>query len=144
MLSGNIYATSINDPVERALEILRFSAMPGTSRHHWGTDIDINSLNNNYFNSGRGKQEYTWLQENAHEYGFCRPYTRKGSTRDAGYEEEKWHWSFMPVAKVYLTTYADSVSYNHLKDFQGWETAREIDVVKNYVMSIDNRCLTFQ
>lgn len=28
----------------RAKYILRYSAMPGTSRHHWGTDIDINSI----------------------------------------------------------------------------------------------------
>ena len=25
-------------------EIIRFSTIPGTSRHHWGTDIDINGF----------------------------------------------------------------------------------------------------
>ncbi len=144
VLSGNIHATSIPDPLERALEILRFSAMPGTSRHHWGTDIDINSLNNTYFTSGRGLREFQWLQENAGKYGFCQPYTRKGDTRNAGYEEEKWHWSYMPVASIYLQAYSDSVTYRHLENFMGWETAHQLDVIKNYVLSIDKSCLTFQ
>ena len=28
-------------PVERVTAILRFSALPGASRHHWGTDVDV-------------------------------------------------------------------------------------------------------
>src|SRR5258707_9904199 len=34
--------TTISDLNERARLILLYSAMPGTSRHHWGTDVDIN------------------------------------------------------------------------------------------------------
>ena len=29
------------DDMERLHAILRWSALPGTSRHHWGTDLDI-------------------------------------------------------------------------------------------------------
>ena len=49
------------NPLENARKILRYSSMPSTSRHHWGTDIDINSLEPSYFESGRGKREYDWL-----------------------------------------------------------------------------------
>ncbi len=34
---------------DRALKILEYSAMPGASRHHWGTDVDLNDLNNPSF-----------------------------------------------------------------------------------------------
>lgn len=136
-LHGNIRATDIADPVERALEILRFSAMPGTSRHHWGTDIDINNLNNSYFGSGRGKREYDWLVANASRFGFCQPYTAHGTNRRGGYEEEKWHWSYVPVSSQYLRAYMDAISYDDIKGFDGWDTAKEIGVIERYVMEVN-------
>lgn len=80
---------------EIALLILRYSSMPGTSRHHWGTDFDINILRNDYYESGEGKKLYTWLRANAGRFGFCQPYT---AGRTSGYAEERWHWSYVPVA----------------------------------------------
>src|SRR5690625_6663701 len=41
--NGEILPETTSDPVERALKILRYSSMPGSSRHHWGTDIDLRS-----------------------------------------------------------------------------------------------------
>lgn len=140
ILEGNISATSISDPVERAREVLRFSAMPGTSRHHWGTDIDLNSLVNSYFESGQGKRVHNWLQQNAASFGFCQPYTAHGNNRQGGYEEEKWHWSYMPVSKKYLRAFKESVKYEQITDFDGWETAREIDVIVTYVIEVNGDC----
>ena len=40
--------------IDKAIDILTYSSMPGTSRHHWGTDIDFNSLENSYFDAGDG------------------------------------------------------------------------------------------
>lgn len=142
-LSGNINATSITDPTQRALEILRFSAMPGTSRHHWGTDIDINSLNNSYFSSGRGLREYQWLQQNAPLFGFCQPYTSKSHNNRTGYEEEKWHWSYMPASAKYLENFRQQVQYSHITGFSGYETAPLIQVISHYVLAIDEQCLNF-
>ena len=141
VLSGNIYATDISNPVNRAREILRFSAMPGTSRHHWGTDIDLNSLNNRYFESGRGKKEYEWLVENASKFGFCQPYTQKGAGRESGYEEEKWHWSYIPVSSVYLFYYPQVITYDDIKGFDGWETARLLKFIEYYVLSVNEDCM---
>lgn len=140
VLDGGILAPSIGDPVERAREILRFSAMPGTSRHHWGTDIDLNALQNSYFASGTGKRVYDWLQENAASFGFCQPYTAVGPGRPAGYEEEKWHWSYLPVASAYLRAFEAGVTYADIAGFDGWETARQLGVIENYVLGIAPEC----
>ena len=43
------------DSLSSVKEILKYSSMPCTSRHHWGTDIDLNDLNNSYFEYGKGK-----------------------------------------------------------------------------------------
>lgn len=140
MLEGNINATSIADPVERAREILRFSAMPGTSRHHWGTDIDLNSLANSYFGSGQGKRVYEWLQANASQFGFCQPYTAHGANRQGGYEEEKWHWSYKPVSKKLLQAFEQSLGYEQITGFDGWETAKQIEVIERYVLEVNGSC----
>ena len=84
---------------KRGLLILRYSSMPGTSRHHWGTDVDINNLTNAYFKSGQGAILFRWLRKNAATYGFCQPYT---AGRKAGYQEERWHWSYRPLAVTFL------------------------------------------
>ncbi len=139
-LTGNIKATDIEDKLKRAKEILKYSAMPGTSRHHWGTDIDLNSLNNNYFESGEGKKVYDWLNKNAGIYGFCRPYNAKGNDRLTGYEEEKWHWSYMPVAKKYLSDYIETIIYEDIEGFAGDETAITIGVIEKYVSAINPDC----
>ena len=141
VLHGNINALDITDPKERALEILRFSAMPGTSRHHWGTDIDMNSLNNSYFESERGKQEYDWLRDNAHIFGFCQPYISLEQRGYSGYEEEKWHWSYKPVSSVYLQAFTELVDYTDIAGFVGWETAKQLDVIARYVLSINGECI---
>jgi len=122
----------------RALEILHYSSMPGTSRHHWGTDLDFNSFENSYFESGKGLDIYNWLLANAPSYGFFRPYTPKGEARPYGYEEEKWHWSYAPLADEYMKT-ANSQLHDGLIDgFQGAETAPEIKVVEKYVKGVSN------
>jgi zinc D-Ala-D-Ala carboxypeptidase len=132
---------TIPDPNKRAKKILEYSSMPGTSRHHWGTDFDLNSLDNRYFNTKDGKRIYDWLVQHAGEFGFCQPYTAKGEGgRPSGYEEEKWHWSYKPVASWYLKQYPDDVGYERLKGFLGSETAKGIDVIPNYVQAINPEC----
>lgn len=86
-----------------AEDILRFSSMPGTSRHHWGTDIDITSVSSDYFRKdSQGKVLYQWLQENMPKYGFCQAFNEG---RKGGYQPEEWHWSYKPIAKKYLAEY---------------------------------------
>lgn len=143
LVGGKKLSTSLPDPKARALKILEFSSMPGTSRHHWGTDFDINALDNNYFNNTReGKRVYDWLTQHASTYGFCQVYTKKGEEtgRTTGYEEEKWHWSYRPVADWYLKQYPIDVGYERLTGFEGAATAKDINVIASYVQGIDPEC----
>ena len=43
--------------IDKARDILTYSAMPGASRHHWGTDIDLNSFENDWFDRRRGRRD---------------------------------------------------------------------------------------
>jgi len=141
LVEGNInLRESVPDPVERARRILRFSSMPGSSRHHWGTDIDLNHLENDWFESGEGLRIYTWLQQHAGDYGFCQPYTPKGQARPHGYEEEKWHWSWMPVSSRLTKLAADQLRDEDLRGFEGDDTAPSIGVVRHYVLGINPAC----
>ncbi len=142
LLEGNINAAKkIPDPVERALKILEYSSMPGTSRHHWGTDIDFNAFVNSYFEKGQGKKEYDWLVANAGKFGFCQPYTPKGTERPDGYNEEKWHWSYLPLAKRLSDQYKIRLTNEDISGFDGAETAPQIDIIKKYVLGINHHCL---
>ncbi len=140
-LSGNISADTIPDKKQRALAILRYSSMPGTSRHHWGTDIDLNAFNNAYFDEGEGLRVYQWLLRHAADYGFCQPYTEKGPHRPSGYEEEKWHWSYLPVSHILLTEASKRLNNSMISGFKGSETAGDIDVVQNYILGVDSSCI---
>ena len=124
--------------IDRAEEILLYSSMPGTSRHHWGTDIDINSVDPDYFESGRGEKEYKWLEENAIHYGFFQPYTAKDENRKEGYREEKWHWSYYPVANQLLKAYKRMVSYDDISGFPGSDVAGDIHLFDRFVFGIPN------
>ena len=126
----------ITDSIENALQILKYSSMPSTSRHHWGTDIDLNNLTNSYFDKGKGLEEYNWLVTNAYKFGFFQPYTSKDCGR-TGYNEEKWHWSFKPLSSHYLKVYNDSISHKAITGFIGSTVAKDIDVIKKYVNGIE-------
>jgi D-alanyl-D-alanine carboxypeptidase len=62
-IAGNQNAAkAYPDPVQRALKILEYSSMPGSSRHHWGTDLDLNAFNNEWFEKGIGKKDLRLAQ----------------------------------------------------------------------------------
>ncbi len=123
------------EPAERALNILEYSSMPGTSRHHWGTDLDINSVEPSYFESGQGARIYEWMQNNAHKFGYFQPYTAQTKGR-TGYNEEKWHWSYQPIARKLLKAYNHLVLPDDISGFPGAEVNGEIDVIGRYVNGI--------
>lgn len=141
ILSNGINAAQdIAVETERALEILKYSSMPGTSRHHWGTDIDLNSFNNSWFESGKGLEVFNWLTLNASRFGYCRPYTTKDTSRPDGYNEEKWHWSYIPLANDYTRFAKNNLKNNMITGFKGSKVATEIAVVDKYVLGINPEC----
>lgn len=110
--------------------------MPGSSRHHWGTDIDLNSLENNYFLSGEGKRIYMWLSSHAKDYGFAQVYTNPEPTLRPGYAEEKWHWSYLPLANNYLKQYNALITHSMITGFHGAELNQQLQIIENYVNGI--------
>ena len=94
-------------PRERIRAILHWSALPGASRHHWGTDLDL--IDHNAVGAGYRvrltAEEFAspgpfaplarWLEANAARFGFFRPFRGVLS----GVQPEPWHFSFAPVAE---------------------------------------------
>jgi LAS superfamily LD-carboxypeptidase LdcB len=126
------------DDLDKALDILTYSSMPGTSRHHWGTDIDLNAFENEYFESGEGLEVYEFLNRCASTFGFQQVYTSKETTQSprSGYEEEKWHWSYMPSSIPILNAYNELISTEDIQGFQGASQAESVKIIQNYVNGI--------
>jgi LAS superfamily LD-carboxypeptidase LdcB len=122
--------------IKKTKAIMLYSAMPGTSRHHWGTDFDLNSVEPEFFLTYEGMKIYNWLNKNAHRFGFFQPYTSKGKDRPFGYEEEAWHWSYYPISNELLLEYNQLISYADIQGFSGAEFAAELKVIENYVNGI--------
>jgi LAS superfamily LD-carboxypeptidase LdcB len=92
--------------LEKLYAILHWSALPGASRHHWGTDLDIFAPNllpegqslqltvNEYCNGGYFQELTNWLSENMATFGFYRPY----HSFTGGVAIEPWHISYYPIA----------------------------------------------
>lgn len=127
-----------NDIV-KAQEILRYSSFPGTSRHHWGTDVDFNSVSPTYWQSAEGERIFTWLKENAPRFGFCQVY---GSGRKSGYEVEAWHWSHLETAETYYQKISQTPVLNVALEqpVHGAAAVRELaPQMMNYITNI-NTC----
>ena len=94
-------------PRERIEAILLWSALPGASRHHWGTDIDVidgkvsterypDKLTRAAFaQDGPFAALDEWLELHAARFGFFRPFQGMRS----GVQAEPWHLSFAPIAE---------------------------------------------
>ena len=121
--------------LEKVKDILKYSSMPGTSRHHWGTDLDLNALENSYFETDAGLKVYDFLERCGGELGFVQVYTDKSSGR-TGYEEEKWHWSYMPVSSVMLEDYNEFITSEDITGFEGSDMSDSIQIINHFVNGI--------
>lgn len=149
-VGGQNLAATVKDEAKRAIEILRYSSMPGTSRHHWGTDMDLHeakitgpALHNSTFKKGRGKEFYDWLVANAPGFGFCQPYNgdpaqRNGGKYARGYQEERWHWSYRPVSSAYLKDYERNAATLQPHGYAGDKSAAHLYM--DYVQNVDESC----
>jgi LAS superfamily LD-carboxypeptidase LdcB len=95
---------------ERVAAILLWSALPGASRHHWGTDVDVidraavppdyrpELTVEEYTGAGPFARLNDWLGGNLGDHGFFRPYL----TDRGGVHPEPWHVSYAPIAGAAL------------------------------------------
>jgi LAS superfamily LD-carboxypeptidase LdcB len=103
---GNTRNHGALDPDQLIDAIVCWSAVPGGSRHHWGTDIDVidsaampegyrvRLLPDEAEPGGVFDRLHRWLAGNMSRYGFFRPY----GTFRGGVHPEPWHLSYAPVA----------------------------------------------
>ena len=112
------YIQTSNSNLEAVQKITTYSSIPGTSRHHWGTDIDLIDLSvdlpkndllseKHYLDNGVFNKMYQWMQENANRYGFVETYPNNHKQRK-GFYFEPWHYSYQPVSKENLYQYTSN------------------------------------
>ncbi len=126
------------DPKDLIRAILFFSAVPGLSRHHWGTDIDVYNpdtvpegeeldLTNICYTAGNQRTTAEWLTANMHRFGFFRPYSQAGSL----FSHELWHISYYPEANLFTEKLNPEESMNFLKQAGILHADDVISVIKN-------------
>ena len=96
-------------PAQQLRMILRYSAMPGSSRHHWGSDLDVydaSAVDTDYrvqlspvevAPGGLFDSLHRWLDQRmsaGESHGFYRPYARDLG----GVAPERWHLSYAPLS----------------------------------------------
>jgi LAS superfamily LD-carboxypeptidase LdcB len=109
-------ARSLDDDA-RVATILLWSALPGASRHHWGTDMDVidaaavpagyrpQLVTEEFAPGGVFAHLDAWLGGNAAKFGFYRPY----ATWRGGVQPEPWHLSYAPVADLAMAAFSPAV-----------------------------------
>ncbi|PMH41059.1 peptidase M15 [Vibrio sp. 10N.286.49.B3] len=132
---------------EKMWAILRWSALPGGSRHHWGTDFDLYAANHlpsgqslqlepwEYL-SGHQHTFYRWLVKNAPDFGFYFPYDQDRG----GVAIEPWHISHKAIATQCMQALSLDILYQQLlkKSFIGQATVlKHLDTIyTRYVTNI--------
>jgi len=107
------FTTAGLSPEKSIQKIIEYSTIPGTSRHHWGTDIDVIDANGNYSGDvlvaskfhGNGPfcKFKEWMDVHANSFGFYLVYTNNANRQ--GFEYEPWHYSYKPLSKPMLKAY---------------------------------------
>lgn len=103
-------------PLGLVRAILRWSALPGASRHHWGTELDVYDARacppgyrvelvpQEVEGGGIFAPLHRWLDERiraGRSFGFFRPYDQDRG----GVSPERWHLSHAPTAEKYRSCY---------------------------------------
>jgi LAS superfamily LD-carboxypeptidase LdcB len=124
---------------ELVFAILRWSALPGASRHHWGTDLDIydeaarpegyvmEQIPEEVNPGGMFGPLHGWLDQRIAArtaFGFFRPYDEDRT----GVAPERWHISYAPVATPWLRQLTPAVLR---------ETVRQADLMLKDVVLHD-------
>ena len=129
--------------------ILSWSALPGGSRHHWGSDIDVideaaippgykvQLVPAEYAKDGVFAKLNAWLDNNINRFGFFRPYR---SDR-GGVMPEPWHLSYAPVSMPALEA-LNLASLRRVLENTGIEGKQQIlarlpEIYTRFLLNID-------
>lgn len=107
------FTTKGMTPEEAITEILKYSTLPGTSRHHWGTEMDIIDANQpqptsvleeeHYHKNGIYSNLKAWLNQYATSFGFYEVYTDHPNRK--GFQYEPWHFSYKSISVPMLSEF---------------------------------------
>lgn len=145
--------------VEQMHAILRYSAIPGTSRHHWGTDLDVYDTAavpadyrlqlspEEVAKGGVFDPLHSWLDQRmaaGESHGFYRPY----ASDRGGVAPERWHLSYAPLALAcasQLTAQALLGCWDCLENGERLLLREEIEadlpqIIARYLMVNDGWC----
>lgn len=138
-------------PSEIVFAILRWSALPGCSRHHWGSDIDVYDGNtqaasevklitSECYNGGPAAKLHEWLDlqfAQKKSFGFFRPFV----IDHGGVSPERWHLSYYPISRRVIDEFTFSVFKRNIQesDLKFKEIVLEnADVIfQRFIMSFD-------
>ena len=142
------------EPLAAIDKIIEYSTIPGTSRHHWGTDIDIidgyrkvdgDVLVPSKFEAGGPFEDFKkWMDENSKKFDFYLVYTDEPKRK--GFKYEPWHYSYAPLSVPMLTEFRGKNITILLKeeDFLGSEhftTGFIRDYIRNNILDINPELL---
>jgi LAS superfamily LD-carboxypeptidase LdcB len=138
----------LTDP-EMVDVILTWSSIPGGSRHHWGTELDVidvatvpagyqvRLVPEEYAADGIFARLTAWLDANLARFGFFRPYR----TDRGGYCPEPWHLSYAPVSMPALEALSLAVLRRTLgeSELEGkpYVLDRLPEIYTRYLLNID-------
>ena len=134
---------------EKIHAIMLWSALPGASRHHWGSDFDVydrasvdacnHSLKlvpSEYEDGGPCGKLSQWILRHASHYGFYLPYAKYVG----GVAQEPWHLSHKQVAKDIQKTFVIDQLYAQLahSSIMGKALVLELlpELVKQYTFNL--------
>jgi len=100
-------------PLDAIKKVIEYSTIPGTSRHHWGTDLDLIDGNaprpkdvlvaSHFHGEGPFCKMKEWMDQHAESFGFYEVYTDDPNRK--GFKYEPWHFSYAPVSIPMLKAY---------------------------------------
>lgn len=134
--------------------ILCWSAIPGGSRHHWGSDVDVTDaasvppgyaiqlVPSEYALNGIFGRLSAWLDATMQHFGFFRPYR----TDRGGVSPEPWHLSYAPVSQPAL----ESLSLSMLRQVleasaiagKPYVLARLPEIYTRFMLAVDGPAAT--
>ncbi len=142
------------EPLAAIDKIIEYSTVPGTSRHHWGTDVDIvdgyrkvdgDVLDPEKFKAGGPYEDFKkWMDENAKVFDFHLVYT--DDPKRKGFKYEPWHYSFAPLSVPMLTQFRKKniMLLLQQEDFEGSEHFSNgfiSNYVRNNILDINKELL---
>lgn len=130
------------EPLPAIDKIIEYSTIPGTSRHHWGTDIDVIDgypevggdvlVPGKFENGGPFENFKIWMGENSEKFGFHLVYTNVEKRR--GFKYEPWHYSYAPLSIPMLKEFRSKNIMQILEKEQFEGSAHfTTGFIKNYV-----------